>query len=247
MLVLAAAVAMPAAAMAGVTAVTGAAVSSAKALPPVAVSCNLGGTVTFAKPGLSYDGSLTNKTVEDTKTDVTLQSGSSAQCSTKAIKEKIVSSTTPCAGASSPAPECSIAPPKTLAKDPNFYDTASSLASSGVSEIVSSLSPGIPSEDNGTKIVLEVTSGGTSEVTPGGACGSTVGFQLTGAVDLAAGGPVVISGSDATYTLVICLQTDTGPGTTGSFFTDYLSAAGGSTVPTIATAGLGSDSNLSIS
>jgi len=245
LLVLAAAVAMPAAAMAGVTAVTGSGIAWAKAGTPEAISCTLSGTVTFAKPGLSYNGSLTNKTVEDTKTDIT--PAASAGCSTKAIKNTIASTTTACAGAASPAPECSLAPAKTLAKDPDFYDTASSLASSGVSEIATSLAAGIATTDNGNKVVLEVTSGGTSSVLPGGACGSTVGFQLTGAVDTTSATPFTIGGSDASYDLIICLSTDTGPGTTGSFFADYLSAAGGSTVPTLATAGLGSASNLSIS
>ncbi len=260
LLVLAAAVAMPAAAMAGVTAVTGSGIAWAKAGTPEAISCTLSGTVTFAKPGLSYNGSLTNKSVEDTKTDIT--PAASAGCSTKAIKNTIVSTTSPCwvtppvivgktvtpgvpeAGA---APECTIAPAKTGIKDPDYYDTASSLASAGVSEIAASLSAGIATEDNGNKVVLEVTSGGTSSVLPGGACGSTVGFQLTGAVDTTSATPFTIGGSDASYDLIICLSTDTGPGTTGSFFADYLSAAGGSTVPTLATAGLGSASNLSIS
>jgi len=233
MLVLAAAVAMPAAAMAGVTAVSGAGIATAKALPPVTGTCTLTGTVTFAKPGLSYNGSLTNKTVETSKTAIT----PSGICGTKAIKNKINSATSVCATDPSPAPACGLASAKTLAKDPYFYDTASSLATAGVANIVSSLSGGIPAVDNGTKVTLQVTSGGTSSVLPGGACGSTVGFHLTGAVTN--GGANVSS-----YDLTICLVTDTGTGTTGAFFPDYLSAAGGSTVPTIASAGLGAGSQL---
>ena len=51
MLVIAAAVAMPATAMAGITAVGGAGIASAKALPPQAVTCTLSGTIAFPKEG----------------------------------------------------------------------------------------------------------------------------------------------------------------------------------------------------
>jgi len=232
MLVIAAAVAMPAAAVAGMTAIGGAGIASAKALPPLTGTCALTGTVTFAEPGLSYDGTLTNKSVETTKTAIT----PSGICGTKAIKSKINSTPTACATAS-PAPACGLATAKTLAKDPDYYDTASSLATSGVSQIVTSLAAGIPAVDNGTKVTLQVTSGGTGAVLPGGACGSTTGFALTGAVTN--GGTAVSS-----YSLTICLTGDSGSGTSGSFFPDYLSAAGGNTTVTIAGATLGAGSQL---
>jgi len=238
MLVLAATVAIPAAAFAGATAVTGAGMASAKALPPVPVSCTLSGTVTFAKPGLSYNGALTNKTVETTKTTTT--PGGGGACPTKAIKTKINSATTACATAPTPAPICSIAPAKTLAKDPNYYDTASSLATAGVSDIVTSLAGGIATTDNGTKVTLQVTAPGTSSILPGGACGSDIGFHLSGGVTN--GGANVSS-----YVLNICLTGDSGTGTTGGFFADYLAAAGGNTGVTIATATLGTASQLTFS
>jgi hypothetical protein len=277
LLVIATAVAMPAAAVAGVTAVAGSGIASAKALPPIAVTCTLGGTVTFAKPGLSYNGSITNKTAEDSATDIAAVSGSNAACSTKAIKNKIATAPTQCWAtlpvyvsktdftggtvASGAAPECTTNSKGVAAgsgatangvkegiKDQYYYDTASSLATAGVSEIVASLAGGINTSDNGTKINLGVTTSGTSSITPGGACGSTVGFALTGNVYQSDGStPVVIGGSNATYSLDICLTGDTGTGTTGVFFTDYLSAASGSTVPTIASAILGSSSELAIS
>ena len=231
LVVVAAAVAMPAAIMAGVSATTGAGIASAKALPPVAVTCNLTDTVTFAKPGLSYNGTLTNKTSEKSKSATSASPGNPAACPTKGIKNNITSTTSSCATDPSPAPACALASAKTLAKDPYFYDTASSLATAGVSNIVSSLSPGVATTDNGTKVVLAVTTGGTSSILPGGACGSTVGFHLSGAVNLAAGGSTGLS-----YTLNICLTSDTGTGTSGTFFTDYAAAAGGNTGITIASA-----------
>ena len=276
MLVLAAAIAMPSAAMAGVTAVGGAGIASAKALPPVAITCGLGGTVTFAKPGLSYNGSITNKTVEDTKTDVTLVGGDAA-CPTKAIKNKIATTPTQCwsvlptytsktdftggTPVSGAAPECSVNAKGTAAgsgadangvkeaiKDQYYYDTASSLATAGTAEIAASLAAGINTSDNGTKVTLEVTASNTNSILPGGACGSDIGFGLTGDVVLTGTTtPVVIGGSNATYSLAICLTGDTGTGVSGGFFADYLAAAGGSTTVTIASATLGTDSALSIS
>ena len=233
MLVVAAAVAMPAAAMAGVSAIGGAGIASAKALPPVPTTCTLSGTVTFAKPGLSYNGSLTNKTVETSKTAIT----PSGLCGTKAIKEKINSGTSVCATDPSPAPACGLASAKTLAKDPYFYDTASSLATAGVSNIVTSLAAGIPAVNNGTKVTLQVTAPNTSAVLPGGACGATVGFALSGGVTNGGAGV-------SHYSLTICLTGDTGTGTTGAFFTDYAAAAGGNTGITLASASLGSGSQL---
>ena len=57
-----------AAALAGASALTGASVASAKALPPVAVTCNLTDSVTFAKPGLSYNGTLGKKSTSTSLT-----------------------------------------------------------------------------------------------------------------------------------------------------------------------------------
>jgi len=218
---------MPAAAMAGVSAVGGAGVASAKALAPVPEVCGLGGTIDFAKPGLSYAGSLTNKTTEEIKTDTTANAGNPVQCSTKAIKNKLISATDPCATTSPAAPICTTAPAKTLAKDPNFYDTAGSFSSAGTSTILNSLMGGISTKDNGTAILLLPTA--ASEVA-GGACGTSVGFNLTGNVT---GG----NSSTNAFSLLVCLNSDTGTNTSGSFLTDLLGAeAGGNQV--ILTAGL---------
>jgi hypothetical protein len=281
MLVIAAAIAMPTAAVAGVTAVTGAGTASAKALPPVPITCGLSGTVTFSKPGLSYAGSITNKTVEKTKTDI-VPAGGDVACPIKAIKNKILTTPTQCwsvlptyvsktdfsggTPVSGAAPICSVntkgtavtngtmtadaAGVKAAIKDQFYYDTASSLASAGTADIAASLAAGIPTSDNGTKVTLEVTASNVASILPGHACGSDIGFGLTGDVVLTGTTTPVTLGSDnhnATYSLAICLTGDTGTGTTGAFFADYLSAAGGNTALTIASAILGTASTLSIS
>jgi hypothetical protein len=228
MIVIAAAAVMPATAIAGITAVGGAGVASAKALPPVAVTCSLSGTLTFAKPGLSYNGSLTNKASESTATAVT--AGGAAACSTKAIKNKIPTATTQCwttlptivgkvttPGVLAPgaAPACGLASAKTAIKDQFWFDTTGGLLT-GPAAILSALAGGVSTSDNGTKITLMPTA--ASAVVPGGACGAEVGFAISGGVT---GGGVVTA-----FSMDICLGTDVG-GTTGTFFTDYLAASGG--------------------
>ena len=239
MLVRAAAIAMPSAAMAGVTAVGGPGIASAKALPPVAITCGLGGTVTFANPGLSYNGSLTNKTVEDTKTDVTLVGGDAA-CPTKAIKNKIVYTPAACATDPSPAPECALASVKTLAKDPNFYDTSTEPATTTLSKIVAGLAAGIRAVNNGTRVTLQVTPPNSSDIFPGGVCGTEFGFAFSGGVTN--GGASV-----SHYALNICLTGDSGASTSGDFFTDLVASAGGNTAIVIAGSTLGAGSTLTYS
>jgi hypothetical protein len=223
MLVIAAAVAMPAVAVAGATAISGAGIASAKASPPVAVTCSISGSLTFAKPGLTPNGTLTNKTVEDTKTAIT--PGGAAACGTKAIKNKIATATTPCTDPS-PAPICTTAPAKTLAKDPNYFGSLGSLLSAP-SSILTSLAAGVKTTDNGTKITLVPTAVGT--ILPGAACGATeVGFNLSGTVS--GGAPAVSS-----FNMNVCLGGDTGTATTNHFFADY---TGGNPALVLATATL---------
>jgi len=229
MLVLAAAVAMPAAAMAGVTAVGGAGIASAKALPPVPVTCSLSGSLTFAKGGLSHNGALTNKLTETTKTAIT--PGGGGACPTKALKNSIPTATTQCwttlpvivgktvtpgVLATGAAPACGLASAKTAIKDQYWFGTTGGLLTSPAS-ILTALAGGVATTDNGTKITLMPTA--AAAVTPGGACGAEVGFSISGTVS---GGTPVTA-----FSMHICLGGDTG-GTTGSFFTDFLAASGGS-------------------
>lgn len=230
MLLLAAAVAIPATAFAGGTAIVGSAVAGAAKAPPVTTDCAITGLVTFTPPGLSYDGSLTKKSSVDTSADVT----PSGTCGTSEVKAKIVSTTDSCASPPSGQSAAPVCADQTKKSGGNYYDSASSFTSDGTSSIVSSLGPkGLKAEDNGNKVTLDVTSGGTSEVYPGGACGSAAGFALSGDT----------SYSGLTYTLDICLTGDTGANTTDNFVNDLLSADGGGD-PVIATATVGGSSTL---
>jgi len=228
MLVIAAAVAMPAAALAAVTTVGASGVAGAVKTYD-SQTCAVTGTVTFATPGLSYNGSLGKKS---TSTSLSAQTASGTGCGagvsgSTALSNKIVSADTDCNVP--PVPPATLPPvcASATTKLHYAYDTASSLVTSGVSSIVASLGPkGLKLYDNGNKVTGAVTTPGTNSVLPGGACGSGIGFSLAGNTNV----------TGLTYALTLCLVGDTGTNTTNAFFTDYLAAAGGDTSITIATA-----------
>jgi hypothetical protein len=249
LLVVAAAVAIPASALAAVATVGTSGVAGAlpmKTKTYTTMSCAISGSVTFAKPGLSYNGSLSKASTSKAKSAATETGTGCGKISatdptgtTNVTKNTITSASTDCNTATPPLPgACS---GETLTKF-YAYDTASSLASSGVSSIVTSLGPtGIKAVDNNNGVVGDVTEGGTSAVDPGGACGSNVGFQLSGNTNI----------SGLTYDLLLCITGDTGTtgpdtsGTTGSFYNDYIAAASGNAGITIATGIYGGASELS--
>ena len=236
MLVVTAAFAMPLAALTAVTTVATSGVAFAKGGTPEAMTCNQTGSVAFAKPGLSYPGSLTNKSTSEAKAVVS-GAGDAAPCGTKAIKIDIKSPTTACAGASSPAPVCSTGD---VAKDPNYYDSAAGFASGDtLSDLATALAAGIKTTDNGTKVTLAYGSDAISSTCTSG----TLGFEISGNVNLSNG-----MSTGLTYTDNVCLTTDTGINTTGSFETDLF--ADGSSGPannTIKTAAIGGASQLVVS
>jgi hypothetical protein len=240
LLIIAAAVAMPASALAAVTAVGSSGVAGAAGKTYTSMSCTVTGTVTFAKPGLSYDGSLSAASVSKAKSSATATGTACGKKTTtdpsgtvNTTKDTITTPSTNCNTSSSPPPVCS----KETATKFYAYDTASSLASSGVSSIVSSLGPtGIKLVDNYNAVTGDVTESGTSAIDPGGACGAAnVGFELQGNTNI----------TNLTYNLVLCIVGDTGTNTTGSFYTDYLDASGGDTLITIATGSFSGNSELS--
>jgi len=233
MLVLAAAVAMPATAMAAVTAGTAATTAGAAAKVYTSTSCALSGSVTFAAPGLSHNGSLGKKATTISTSALTpgaILSGTGG-CGSTTVKSKVTSAATNCLTAPAPLPPaCASA----TAKLPYAYDTASSLASSGVAGIVASLSKGIKLSDNGNKVTGTVTLAGTTAVV-GGACGAgNIGFNIAGNTNV----------TGLTYNVLLCITGDAGPGTSGAFGTDYLAAAGGNTTITIASGVYGGNSAL---
>lgn len=256
MLVIAAAVAMPAAALAGIA---GGGVASAKVLgPPATGSCAISGAVTFAKPGITYGGTITNKTSEKSSSAIT--PASTSICGTKTIKDKIPSNTTQCWSTlptysktapvggvlvSGAAPSCDVggasaasdsnivaADVKTALKDQFYYDNAAGFVSGGTTSIVAALAGGVPVTNNGNAGTITVT--GSSAITGSGSslqCGAgVVGFEIDGTTTFAGAGHAVID---------ICLSSDTGTGTTGNFENDLL---GGSA--TIVTGVIGGASNI---
>jgi hypothetical protein len=253
LLVIAAAVAMPASALAAVTTIGVAGPAGAVAKVYTSQTCALTGQVTFAKPGLSYNGSVSAATVSKAKSAAT-ETG--AGCGKITLLDPTGTVNVSKSTITTASTDCNIPPVppatlpgacanETLTKH-YAYDYASALASSGVSSIVSSLSAtGIHIVDNHNAVVGQVTSGGTSEVLPGTSCGTDVGFELSGNA-LVAGVPV----PGLTYDLLLCIVGDTGTsgpltsGTTGSFYNDYIAALGGNAGITIATGIFGGSSLL---
>jgi hypothetical protein len=239
MLVIAAAVAMPAAALAGIA---GGGVASAVAKPPPSVgSCAITGAVTFAAPGITFAGTITNKTSEKSASVIT----PSSFCGTKVIKEKIPSATTACWStlptysktaplggilATSPAAAASCdvggasassdsnvvaADVKIAVKDQFYFDDAPGFVSGGVTSIQAALSKGVKVTNNGNNGLITVT--GASAVTGTGGstqCGSGIpGFEIDGTTAYVGAGHAVVD---------ICLSGDTGSGTTNNFTADLL-------------------------
>jgi hypothetical protein len=235
-LLIAAAVAMPVATVGAITLSAG--VAGAKGGTPGPITCATSGSVTFPKPGLTYDGSLTKKTTEDSKSVFT---GTGTGCSTKAIKITVVSDNTKCVGAMSPPPVCSTGD---ITKDPYYYDdTAGFTSGSTTADIYTALAAGIKTTDNGTKVVLEQppSSSDVSSVIGSPCASNQAGFKVTNGPVNDNGGPTL------TWSSLVCLTTDTGAGTTNSFYNDLVSEIGGDTSITIATAGIGGNSNVTIS
>ena len=235
LLIDAAAVAMPVAALAAVTtAGTAGTAGAATAAKYKTQSCTISGKVTFAKPGLSYDGTL-SKSSTSTATSSAKATGKgcgSGTAKSATLTSEIVSPSTNCNTASSPPGACS----KETATKFYVYDNSSSLATSGTSSIVSSLGPtGLKVYDNGNPVTAKVTSSGTTAVDPGGACGSNVGFQLKGKTSV----------KTLTYDLLLCITGDTGTDTTGSFYNDYIESSEGDNSIVIATGIFGGSSALS--
>lgn len=255
MLALAVAVAVPATLLAGTT---GPGVAAATKLAPTPGTCAITGSVTFAAPGISGPGSVTTKTVVSSTSTITPATGS--LCGVKVIKSKIPTTTSACwsvlpvysktapvGGTLAPgaASACDIGG-ATAATDPvlngtdikkaikskYFYNSSGAFIAAGTTSIVAALTAKpIKLSNNGNTSPLTL-SGATSQL-PGGACGPYAGFQITGTTSFANASHVVID---------ICLASDSGPATTGSFVTDLL---GGTA--TIAVGVIGATSNITYS
>ncbi len=273
LLVIAAAVAMPATAMAGVSAIGGSSIAGAAAKVYTTSACSLSGSVTFPAPGESVPGTVTNKTAEKSVAATTmgpLISGTGLGCGTAGITAKISAPTSECwatlpvyvskydytggtlnsgtpsacdigDGAAAGDTGLNATDVKDAAKDQYYYDDAAGYVSTTPptveQDIVNSLgAKGLKAEDNGNKVVLNVGDTGADTVSSvaGGACGTAVGFELTGDTSV----------TGLTYEVLLCLTTDTG-GTSGIFATDIIDEVAGIPEGTISAAAVGGNSALS--
>ena len=130
-----------------------------------------------------------------------------------------------------------------VSKDPNYYDDTSGFAgSSTTADIYAALAAGIKTTDDGAKVTLEQppSSSDVSAVVDGPCGSNTVGFQVTNGPVSDPGGPSL------TWSTLSCLTTDSGSGSTGNFYNDLFASGGGDESITIATAGIGGNSSLTI-
>jgi hypothetical protein len=181
---------------------------AAKAPPPQALSCAVSGTVTFAAPGLSYNGTVSASKTSTTTSYTTYAGAGCGAPNTQTITAK----STKCPKVAAPATGTCI--------KPNYlYDTTSSFISGGTTDIQKALKKGIATTDHGQAVTLKLAKPvGATVIDPGGACGTNEsGFSVTGAVK---------KYSTTTWTLTLCLGTDTGTNTNNSFTADLLLANG---------------------
>jgi hypothetical protein len=202
-----------------VAAVQTAASAKAPTTPDPVRNCAVSGTVTFQAPGLSHSGSESTTL----KTSVTTASTSFAGgCTGSTPLENIKSKNTKCKGAGNPDSVCT-------AKGEYAYDSEANFVSTGTGSILKSLKKlnfTLDGVNYATKSSASNSIGCTDSVSPPAGNPQEIGFQIVGAVK----GPKNDKGQ--AVTLNACLGTDTGPGTSGSFLTDFGSGVG--TIATVA-------------
>ncbi len=200
----------------------GSGVAGAATPPPTTITCTSAGTFSFAAPGSSAGGALTaGTTVKSSVTTTPTGTG----CSGLPITLDVVSPTTPCAqtgGVPNAGDPAACLASKTshgvttyaIASKPNVYDDANDYASSGLTNLENSWQAKAPKTtvDN---IAVTLTYGSATDV-EGGACGSYVGFDITGNAEVK--GLTV-----GTFDDLVCLTDDAGTGTTHNFLADLFS------------------------
>jgi hypothetical protein len=182
--------------------------------------------VAFASPGLSVDGAVTGvgKTSTTTST-TTIGTCTTGTSDTTSIVKPITTKTSKCSvpvtpstatlqgiPVAAPFAEPPACPTGKAAKKAYYDDLAWTFATGAGSDLATALKKGIVVDDGAAPVTLEVAPTDVTTVDPGGACGaSEVGFDLSGAVK---------KWSTLSYELLVCLGTDTGTATSGSFFAD---------------------------
>jgi hypothetical protein len=211
LLLVAAAIAMPL----GAVAVTGIATAG---VAGAATTCTVSGTVTFAPPGISHNGSASASKTSTTTTSATTFGGG---CTGGSGPMNITSKSTKCdkhtAGQPSSNPACTPG---------NYgYGSWANFISGGTTSIQKALKK-LNFTLNGTAYKTKTTS--AAEVI-GGACGSEVGFKITGTVT----SPKASKGLPSSLTA--CLGAITGSGLNPG---DDFGAAAVDQIGTVATAAI---------
>lgn len=232
----------------GAVAVGADAAWASKPPPPASppLTCKAATTVTFASPGLSYYGSVSSSKTSVTTTSPITYNGSGCSGGGSGPAENITSKSTTKCNKKVPGETSTGATMPSCVPGDYVYDSTNGFASGGVSALQKSLKHlaftitvnGVPVNFSG-----KTAAAGADLSCPKDTSGNPeIGFTLSGTVKAK---PYTYS----TFSLVACLDGDSGPGTTGSFGNDFGTADSGPTPAiTIATATLDpSSSTLSIS
>lgn len=179
-------------------------------------NCSVSGSVQFQAPGLSKKGALSSSI----KTSITKASSSfGGGCNGSTGSLNISSKNATCKGPNNPAGTlCTEKKPKMYT-----FDTEAGFASTGTSSILKSLKKlnfTLDGVSYQTKATAAGSIGCTDTVSPPDGIKQEVGFKITAAVKKPKQDKAQIA------TLNVCLGTDTGPGTTGSFLSDLGSGTG---------------------
>lgn len=236
-LVVAAAITLP---VTAATAMAGAGVAGATKAPVQSTTCAIAGQVNFANPGYSHDGSLSKKSSVKAISHINPTSGACGAASDglsgyATINAKITAATHLCSNpgtvGAGDADVCAMAD----SKNKYWYNTTGSFVTTNdaLTAIQSSLVKGVKAYNTGNKVTLHADNVG--KVLPNGACGAAgVGFDINGSTSV----------SGLTYDMLLCLTSDSGANTTGSFLTDVVASLGGDASIMVASGTFGGNSAL---
>lgn len=219
----AAVIAIPLGGGAGMTAATSSSLASASPPPPNVV-CHLTGDITFPAPGLSENGVWTTASTSAASIVATLSPGFCPGASPHMPAQTITIPNPPCTAVGVPSPVCT-------GSSGYVSDSASGYVAAGAafwSELPN------PTKFRIDNLAYKSASAASTVIGSGGICGLfDSGFKVNGALTA----PLADYGDHTK--LILCLDTDTGTQTTGSF-TDDIAAEIANTAPsmTINTVGL---------
>jgi hypothetical protein len=209
----------------GAVAFASAPASAAKAPPPPSptLNCSAAGTVSFAPPGISFYGTASpSKTSTTTTSGLTFAGSGCGSGGSEPANTILAKSTLKCNKKIAGEDANGNTVPSCVSGD-RVYDQASGFASTGTATLQKALKK-LTLTVNGITFAAKTTSTSIASCS-----GGEFGFALSGTVKAK---PFTYS----TFALTACLGSDTGPGTTGSFGADIVTALNGpSPAVTIAT------------